>query len=343
MKKIIIFAAVASLLLAQRLEAGTNIDQNPNIIPSAGLDTLKFFIQKASDSLGPAMADAYGLGNISGYPMGSSHIKFFFIGISVNSGLTNTYFFDPTVNKTEWTFPGFGINPVIFFGFSLGDRMDLMAKVMVYNDAIYKPPLEMAPIASLTKINLYSAGAKFRFTPVKNVPIFPGLFEFGGITITAGVDAIYGILGFQGTYPYPIPSVDLGGGVVVNVSFNPQYQLMLSWWLISPSIQALFYFDFFWIFSIYTGFGLAVHLGSFDLNLTATGDVDTTDPAWLGAHPITKITATSVTSYAPSIIMPLYILGLDINLYVLQISVETMVNLMNLRDINIQIGVRSQW
>jgi hypothetical protein len=118
---------------------------------------------------------------------------------------------------------------------------------------------------------------------------------------------------------------------------------MLSWWLISPSIQALFYFDFLWIFTIYTGFGLAVHLGSFDLNLTASGDVYAGAPWPLPTTPIASVTGTSVTSYAPSIIMPLYILGLDINLYILQISFETMVNLMNLRDINIQIGVRSQW
>ncbi len=348
MKKIILLTAVVGLMIAQQLGAVTTITVTDTsgigAFPSTVKGPIEAYIQKASDSLGPAMSEAYALGNISGYPIGSSHIKKFFIGISINTGLTNTYFFDPTAYKTDWTFPGFGVNPVIFFGFNLGDNMDLIAKVMVYNDAIYKPPIDFAPVATLTKINLYSVGAKFRYTPVKNIPIFPGLFEFGGITLTAGVDAIYGIIGMQGKYPYPIPSVSIPvPPFSVSLSFDPQYQMMISWWLISPSVQAIFYFDFLWIFSIYTGFGFAVHLGSFDLNLTASGDVDTSNPLYLGLHPIGKINATSSSSYMPSIIMPLYILGLDINLYVLQISFETMVNLMNLRDINLQIGIRSQW
>ncbi len=345
MKKIILISAVASLLVTQRLEAITTITpSNPLLLPPSVTDPIAAYIQSVSDSLGPAMSNAYSLGNISGYPMGTSHIKKFFVGLSVNAGLTNTYYFDPAVTKSQYVLPGIGVNPVIFFGFSLGGSIDLMAKVMIYNDAIYKPPIDFAPMATLTKINLYSAGAKFRYTPVKNIPIFPGLFEFGGITLTAGVDAIYGILGLQGVYPFSLSNITIPvAPFIVDISIDPQYQMNLSWWLISPSVQAIFYFDFFWIFSIYTGFGLAVHIGSFDLNLTANGNVDTSTAGYGGPHPIGTISATSVTGYAPSIIMPLYILGLDINLYVLQISFETMVNLLNLKDINLQIGIRSQW
>ena len=348
MKKIIILSTIVVLLITQRVQAATTVTASGPYIPSTSISPLEAYIQLASDSLGSAMSNAYALGNISGYPIGSSHIKKFFIGLSVNAGLTNTYYFDSTVAKSQTILPGFGVNPVIFFGFSLGESMDLIAKVMIYNDAIYKPPIDFSPIATLTKINLYSAGAKFRYTAVKNVPIFPGLFEFGGITLTAGVDAIYGIIGLQGTYPYTIPSIEINIPplTTVDLEFNPQYQMMLSWWLISPSVQAIFYFDFLWIFSLYTGFGLSVHLGSFDLNLTASGDVTTTNAAFnlaAGTNVVSNLTATSVTGYAPSIIMPLYILGLDINLYVLQISFETMVNMLNLRDINLQIGIRSQW
>jgi hypothetical protein len=335
MKKILLIITVSFFLISENAESVTNISQSPVIIPPAGIDTIKAYIQLASDNFGSAMSNAYSLGNISGYPMGSSHIRKFFIGLSINAGLTNTYIFDPTAYRTNWSFPGFGVNPVVFFGLSLGDNMDLIAKVMVFNDAIYKPPLDFSPLVSLTKINLYSAGAKFRYTPVKKTPIFPGLFEFGGITLTAGVDAIYGIIGLQGAYQLPIAGVNIPP--VVDATFDSHYSLMLSWWLISPSVQGVLYFDFFWIFSIYTGFGLAVHLGSFDLNLIANGNLN------VGATTITALSVSSVTSYAPSIIMPLYILGLDINLYILQISVESMVNMLNLKDINIQVGIRSQW
>ena len=54
------------------------------------------------------------------------------------------------------------------------------------------------------------------------------------------------------------------------------------------------------------------------------------------------MTFLSKNSYVPYYIVPTYVIGLEINLFVLKLTVETMVNLYNREDVNAQAGIRVQ-
>ena len=51
----------------------------------------------------------------------------------------------------------------------------------------------------------------------------------------------------------------------------------------------------------------------------------------------------SKNSYRPTPVIPLYILGLEINIFVVKLNAETMVNLYNKSDVNVQFGTRFQF
>jgi len=349
----IVLPLLISAVIYLPVSAGTSIDQGTAIdIEIAGLNEAAEQIQDLSDNFGPAFANAYALSNISGYPLGSAHLGSFphlFAGISINAGLANMQYFDSEADTGKQVYPAFALNPVFYFGLGFSKKVDIMGKVMLFSDGFYRPPLDFE-YASLSKMNLYSIGGKIRYNAVSKKTILPGLFSLGGVTLSGGADLLYGIVGVEGSYTYTLEGIEVDVGLPltkqINVDFDPSYDLEISWFMVSLNAQALVYFDIFWIFTAYTGIGVVGTYGSFDMNISGSGEVTTDDSDYItnqGTDIIGTISALSDNKYNPYMIIPVYTVGFDINLFLIHLALESMVNLRNGSDVNVQLGARLQF
>jgi hypothetical protein len=186
-----------------------------------------------------------------------------------------------------------------------------------------------------------------RIRAVEPKTILPGIFSFGGISLSVGTDMMFGSVKFSGKYDYTLDSIEIdpdgGGGLPASpydVTFGSNYESEISWYILSANIQALVYIDFYWIFTLYSGFGLSGNYGSFSMKLSAEGEVTGDAPL---PDPVSTVSITSRNTYNPHYVIPLYILGLEVDLWALKFTVESMVSLLNGSDINIQFGTRFQF
>lgn len=320
---ITIFCGSGNVLLA-----GTTVTSSPDNVPVA--DMIAGF-QNKSDAYGTAIAQAYALGNISGYAIGSSYlgsVPHLYIGFGLNAGLTNMQRFDGDKNAI----PGFGLNPTFMFGLGLGKGLDILGKAFIYSSGMYKPPVDTAYL-KLNKLNIYSFGGKLRYNIIKRKTLMPGVFHFEGITLSAGADAMYGQFKFSGNYAntfnLPVSGTDTDVGV------DMDYTADLNYLVISGNTQAIVYANVFFLFNVYTGLGLALNFGSINSDLTVDGPVT--------GGTTGTLTAASKNKYKPNYFMPTYILGIEVDLFAFQICLESMVDLTNGQDINMALSIRSQW
>lgn len=347
------------LLVSVKSYSGTTVDTSGALdITSAGVDEITIQFQDILDDFGPAISNAYALANMGGYPLGKSYIgdsPHLFFGFSLNAGLSNMQFFDSDADVEEGVYPAVAINPAIYFGMGLAKGLDFMVKAFVYSDGFYRPPVNFE-FATLTKLNIYSFGGRVRYNYLKEKTLLPGLFGFGGVTFSGGVDFMYGTIRMDGDLSLSLTSieVDVGGtDTPIDIDFNSYHALEVKWFIISVDTRALAYLDFFWIFDLYTGVGLALNFGSFGLDISAPRDpaqpctVTTENAAYkaanAGSGDLGTITVVSDNKYRPYIIVPTFIIGFDINLFVIRLAVETMVNLRNGSDVNVQLGTRFQF
>jgi hypothetical protein len=355
-KKLYCILIIVILSTVIPLYARTTITNTSNITPQGLTDAIDQF-QNMADLNGPAIANAQALANIGGYPMGSAYlggIPHFLIGVSFNAGLANMDTQDPDKKHTNGKFPVMGLNPVIYAGVGIAKGVDLLGKIMLFSDGFYKPPLNYS-YANLSKLNLYSIGGKLRFNYIGEQKIVPGIFSFGGLTFSAGADLLYGIIGINGSYKYKITDIEVSTGVPipptykVEINFNSDYSCRVSWYLMSINPQVLAYFNFFWLLNLYTGFGFPINYGSFQLKLHGNGNIETDDDNYaliVGSGPPNSLGSIEVSSenkYHPLIFMPVYIIGFDLDLIILKLTFESMVNLWNRSDVNIQLGTRIQF
>jgi hypothetical protein len=296
---------------------------------------------------GPAIANAFAMTNICGYPLGVATLGVFpsfFVGVSGGVGLSNLDYFDPEEKAAKGKVPVGGLNPLLYFGLGLSKSFDFIAKVFVYSDEFYLPDFSFET-ARLTSLNFYSFGAKVRYCPVKEKKLIPGLLKFGGLNVAIGVDFLYGIVGFEGTQPYPLKSIDIdegGSTISIDLDFNPDYTARVEWYVLTftPEIKA--YFNVLWIFIVYFGFGFPVNIGSFDVKIKGDGEVSTDDPSYTGPDPLGTVSIRTNNEYAPMIFMPVLALGLELALWKIYFTFETNVNLINREDINMQLAFRIQ-
>jgi hypothetical protein len=341
-----ILAALILLAAPAELTAATTVSGPGTAVFTAdGIDGFAENFEKISDRYGPALAGAYTMAAISGYPMGKAYLgdaPSFLLGVSLNAGLANMKYFDDSRTTEEGEYPAIAPNPTIFLGLGLGGGIDVMAKLLVYSDAFVRPPVDF-PEASLKEMNYYSLGVKVRYNKIKEKKILPGLFNFGGVTFSGGVDLMYGSIVVEGSQEILLAQIEYtdpnppNNPIVEDVTFTPDYTAELTNLIVTVNTQAIAYFDFFWIFSFYTGFGLALNFGSFSFDVDAEGE------CVAETNTIGDIVATSKNSYTPTTFVPLYIIGLDADIFLCKLSFETMVNLRNGEDINLQLGIRMQF
>jgi len=289
---------------------------------------------------------AFALANVGGYPIGDAYIGDFphmFFGVTATLGCGNMKYYDEAVPRTKNIYPAYVPNSALFFGFGLARGFDVLIKVMILNSAIYRPPLNQKS-AKLSDLNLYSLGAKLRKNLFEKKTIIPHFFDFGGFTISAGLDYMQGIVGINGEYKYNLGSFNVVPIGPVPFTLDAHYNFNLKWFMLSANAQAMVYIDFLWILNLYTGLGIAMTYGSIGLDGSGLGPVTRPDPL----NPLVPVTegitfARARYLYHPRFFMGLFIAGLQINLWVLKLNVESMVNITNGKDINIQLGTRLQF
>ena len=286
-------------------------------------------------------AAAFALANVGGYPIGDAYIGDFphmYFGVSATVGCANLKYYDENVPREKSVYPAYAPNPVLNLGFGLVKGFDLLCKVMILTDAMYRLPLNLKS-ATLSKFNMYSAGAKIRKNLIGEKQIMPSLLSFGGLTVSAGADYMEGLIGINGQYDYTLTNVFLNPpGAFYNLDFYAFYNFNLHWFMLSANAQALAYIKFLWIFDIYAGFGMALTYGYTKLDGSGIGLISNIALGNLGS-----IRAIASYSKSPRAFMGLFIAGLEINIWILKINMETMVNISNGKDINLQLGTRFQF
>ncbi len=301
-------------------------------------------VEDKSDLNGPIIANSMALANITGYPVGKAHIgsfPHFELGISLGAGFTNMrYFNDDDPASSNGSLPGITPNPVLHFGFGLAGGLDVIGKVFVISRSMIDFNIE-TDIATLTHYNILSVGGKLRYNIVKKQTLIPFIFNFGGVTLSLGADAMYGEIKVNGEYDADFGNItidDGGGPADYPVEFSGIYDARVLWGIISVTGQAVAYFDIMYLFSLYSGFGLSANFGYFKMSFDGNGILTETS----GPNNVGTLVFQSTNRYSPYYLIPTYLIGLEMNLFVLKLTGETMVNLYNLRDVNAQIGVRIQ-
>lgn len=352
------YLAVVALLKVHAF-AGTDIhfEFNPAIPGTPTIDTMELErqVQDILDLNGPYISNSFALANITGYPVGKATLggfPHFQAGVAMGAGFTNMKYFDkndPASN--DGSLPGISANPVLHLGFGLTERTDIICKLFLFNSVFISSDVGVDE-AKLSDFTVFSIGAKLRYNIIPRQLLIPFIFNFGGVTISLGGDMMYGDIKVHGTYDTDFENIDVdldgaGGNPPVNVAtqFSGDYDSRVVWGIVSATVQALAYFDIMYFFSLYTGVGLTGNMGYFKVEFDGVGDLSSNDPAYSGAggvNPIGTMTFLSKNSYVPYYIVPTYVIGLEINLFVLKLTVETMVNLYNREDVNAQAGIRVQ-
>lgn len=353
-----ILIAVILIVVNTAVYAKTSITLTPagGITMPAGYSdaSLEVEVQQKADLNGPIIADSLAMGNITGYPVGKAHVgglPHFSVGVALGTGMTNMrYFDDDRPESDNGSLPGITPNPVLHFALGLTKDFDVLGKYFSLSKTVVDPGLD-TDIAKLTDYKLLSLGGKLRYNIVKRKKLLPFIFNFGGLTVSAGADFQYGDIRVQGDYDADLPEVDVSITApaaftgTITTQFDGQYSARVLYSIFSLSAQAVAYFDVFYLFSFYTGFGLTGNVGYFKMDFNGDGVLTTDDPAYnaaAGTDQIGTLLFESTNKYHPYYAIPTYLVGLEINLWVLKITGETMVNLYNRRDVNATVGVRVQ-
>lgn len=324
--------------------------------------TIKNDFENTAKENGPYVADAFALANILGYPIGKSYLgslPHFEIGASAGAGCTNMKYFDDDVpDDRKGAFPMIIPNAVAHFGLGIGGGMDILGKFFYIDKTVYDPGLstdkakekadedsdEDTKTAELDDFKIYSVGTKVRYNLVDKFAFLPILLEFGGLTVSLGGDLMYGRFSIMGGYEQDLSETDIqysGAAQNVDMRFSGDYTTIIEWSIFSLTAQVIGYMDIFYIFSLYTGFGVTGNIGYFDIDFSGNGDLLSEDFADLTGSPqIGGVTFLTENRFRPEYVIPTYILGLEINILIVKLNIETMVNLHNGSDVNIQAGTR---
>ncbi|MCX7677875.1 MAG: hypothetical protein N2316_01520 [Spirochaetes bacterium] len=311
-------------------------------------------VQSKSDLNGPFLADGFALANITGYPNSAATIgsfPHFEVGIATGAGCTNMEYFQEGSEASEnGSFPMIIPNPVLHFGFGILGGLDVIGKIFMFDSRMYELTFEN-DLATPEEYRFLSLGGRVRYNIVPRFTIVPILFSFGGITIAAGADGMIGKIKVHGEYETYFENVPVSGGglpadyTIERVDFTGSYNAKINWKVISGTVNALAYLEFFTIFTFYAGFGITLGTGFFSIHFEGTGNCTTTDAIYqaiAGTNDVGTLTFISNNKYQSHPFIPTFIVGTEIGIFFINAHAETMVNLYNGKDVTALLGIRFQ-
>jgi len=277
---------------------------------------------------------ALALINTIGYPSGRSSIKQFphlEFGTAVGGGVYE-YTRKDSYKDGDPTIPFGGANGGFHVGTGIISGLDITFKVFVFSfesvaddtkkiegkgdDTEYKFEIIDADFSSF--------GAKIRHTLVPRRVIFPLGFAFGGISLNLGFDYMKGEMKtyFELTDVEAIEE-ELTIGTNTYNPYNATLEISgtpeIDFTIYSISPELLFYFDFFYHFTLYTGPSASINFGEFNFNLDADGVLYFGDTD--GAQ-IASANLKSKNKMKPKRMIPKWNVGIEFHLLALKLQVE---------------------
>lgn len=352
MKKILLLLILLPVIISAKTTVTFDI---PDYFPSfASQSGIADSFQDKIDANGDFIAEANMLCNLSGYSVGSVKIgvfPHFTAGAGVALGFSNLKYFDD--KSVDGSFPAVGISPVVIFGTGISDKVDIIGKFN-YFDIFYFNPDSISKVSEYVKIKklkIVGIGGKIRYMVFDEAVVVPFLLKLEGINVSAGADMLRGEIEMSREIDGELGSFDIdpdGIGPAPEgnhvVFYDGELDGKLKWFQIAASFNANAYFNIAKLFNLYTGFGCAFGFGHFSLSADSKVAVKT-DPIPV-VNPTGELGTAlmeSSSKYYPFPVIPTYLFGLEINLFMFRLTAETMVNLKNKEDVTLSLGARFQF
>jgi len=316
-----------------------------------------------------AEAIPYGLAlaNTFGYPNGKAIIPNFEAGIATGVAV---YKYDRYENfsQNDPTIPGAGVNAAVHFGLGLTEDTDITFKMFI-NQGMYSPDKHIKKSSdnrlydfTMDETNLISLGVKGRYNLIKEIEIIPFIFSFGGVTTGVAVDFSHGKVSTSGRYQdtrqLQFSGTDAFSGdpftQSVNVQSTVDGKAVFEWNIISITPEIMVYTDLFYFFTLYTGPAVSFNAGTANFSMTANGVMTNLTPVYSDDGHIATLAAANSTiataklhANAPfnvPIAIPLWKVGLEINLWALKLQAEGATVLTSpTKSFTLQVGTRVQF
>ena len=309
----------------------------------------------------------FALANTFGYPNGKAIIPNFEAGIATGVAV---YQYDRYENfsKDNPKIPGAGANAAMHFGFGVTEDTDITFKLFI-NQGMYSPDTDISKDSdtrsydiTLDETDLVSIGVKGRYNLVGATSLVPVLFSFGGITAGVAVDYSHGKVSSSATY-IDRRSVSFTGTSsfsgdsftqTVDVETEVSGKATMEWNIVSVTPEIMTYIDLLYFFTIYTGPAVSLNAGTANFNMTANGALRNLDPVYADEAGITTLAGPNETiatgnlsanmPYDVPLAVPLWKLGLEINLMAFKIQAEAATVLTSPADsFTAQFGLRVQF
>ena len=307
--------------------------------------------------------------NTLGYPNGKSTIKpfpHFEFGAAAGGGVWQYTRFDD-FDSDNPTVPFGGVNAAIHAGTGITENIDVTLKFFSLgwfysvddtfdygddryddktDDDIDKPYIE----AEITDSNVYSFGIKGRYNWLKPSSIIPYFLAFGGISINLGLDYMKGkwkvVYELHDTNDIDLKQDD--ETYTIEADTRLEGSASVEWSLLSITPEIFIYTDIFYVFSFYTGPSVSFNFGSINFNTDAEGNLDAKDAdvgtVNLGDLHIGEVELRSRNKMEPSLVIPKWTLGLEMNIWALKIQVEGAAVLTSITEsFTTQVGIRFQF
>jgi hypothetical protein len=135
-------------------------------------------------------------------------------------------------------------------------------------------------------------------------------------------------------------SLTLYPGATANAVYETKGSIKWNMFSVTPEIFT--YLDFIYFFSIYTGPSVSINTGSYDVSMRGSGVLQSNLGA--GITDIGNLYVRTSEKLKPSILIPKWTLGIEINLWVVKIDIEASTVLTSaIKDSAMaQVGVRVQ-
>lgn len=323
------------------------------------------FVRKNSEVIPTGLA----LANALGYPNGRAMIgQFPHFEIGVSAGVSTYQLFrykDYDIHNPE--IPGGGVNGGIHFGTGIDDRMDIMFKIFVlgsfyvYDREFDQSVTHDATIdrdynLKVTDNSIYSFGVKSRYNLFRPRP--RSLLGFGGLNVNLAFDYMSARFAAKGEYT-TTKTVDLtiplmmGDPIPTEMIAQVAGSAAIQWHFFSVTPEVIAYFNVLYAINLYTGFALSINRGAITFETDARGTLkntsNITDPnnPSITLVPANSTIATAVlhadTSMTPNVLLPRYILGLELDFFLFKITLEASTVLTSpAESFTAQVGVRTE-
>lgn len=290
---------------------------------------------------------AFAMTNTMGYPNGKSVIKpfpHFEIGVAAGAGVWGIDRKDDYTDDNP-VVPFAGANGGIHIGTGINDRVDITLKFFSlglfydFDEKFDDTGTDTSYSLKFTKSDVYSVGAKIRYNLAERQTLVPILFSFGGISVNLGLDYMKGNWKAD-TLLSNVQQITFGTiPVTEDVRSTTAGAASIDWNFISVTPEIFVYADILYLFSIYTGPSLSFNVGEFNFDMDQKGDFRTVS----ANTQIATVAMTSRNTMKPYMVIPKWTLGLEINLWVLKLQVESAAVLTDIPNSGmVQAGVRIQ-